>query len=103
MVDGIGEIVRRVVNREDIEGLLSLGAPPDEYDREAELVARAVRQMLLQAPGLHLSTDQVVGALQDVWSRTFGPYSEADLARRDRAFRRAATEIIRALGGVGKR
>lgn len=97
MAEGISQIVQQVLNREDIEGLLSLGAPHDEYEGEAEKVAQAIQHMLLNTGELHLSSDRVAGALREVWARAFGPYSEEDLAKREAAFRRAATQIIRAL------
>ena len=100
MAEGISQIVRQALNREDVEGLLSLGAPPDEYEREAELVGQAIERLVSDQPGLAVSPDQVIGALKDVWNRTFGPFSEEDSASREAAFRRVATEIIRTVEGA---
>jgi len=36
------EQIREVLNREDIEGLIALGAPKDEYDMEADMIPHAV-------------------------------------------------------------
>jgi len=100
MAEGILQIVRQVLNLEDIEGLLSLGAPPDEYDREAQLVGQKVQDFLASRPERPLSGGEVADALRDVWNETFGPFSQEELAKREAAFSRAAAEIIRLVGGT---
>lgn len=100
MAEGISQIVRGVLNREDIEALLSLGAPPDEYDREAELVGQRVEGLLASRPERPLSKGEVADVLRDVWNKTFGPFSQEELAKRESAFRQAASEIIRLVQGT---
>lgn len=56
--------VQRVVDAADPEGLLDLGAPPDEYDPEVDDLTRLVRQG-------RVSTHTVL----EVWERWFGPGS----------------------------
>lgn len=52
MTEATSQIVRQVLSREDIKGLLSLGAPPDEYHREAELVVQTLQSLLSTRPRL---------------------------------------------------
>lgn len=58
-------MVLGVLNREDPEGLLALGAPTDEYSHEADDLARWLRG------GLPLTGE----VLTEVWERWFGPGS----------------------------
>ena len=95
MAEGISLAVRRVLDTEDIEGLFPLGAPMDEYQREAGLVAEAVQGLISHRRGAPISVDEVAEILQDVWCRSFGPFLAEDLAKRSAGLRRAATEILR--------
>ena len=56
--------VRRVVDAADPEGLLDLGAPPDEYDPEVEDLARLVQH-----------GDVTPHSVLQIWERWFGPGS----------------------------
>ena len=82
-------IVHAVLKTEDIEGLLKLGAPGDEYSSEARHISDAVN---------HLATapieEELVGIFREVWVRSFGPFSEEQLDRRSSAFRHASREIL---------
>jgi hypothetical protein len=100
MDERILRIVQDVLNREDIEGLLTLGAPPGEYDAEAQLVGERIEGFVSNQPGATLSTENVLRTLEEVWTRMFGPFYEADLAKRKPALRRAATEIVRLVQGA---
>lgn len=85
--------IQEILSQEDIEGLLALGAPRDEYEREAQLIYRAITDFGPTAHGGDTARDAVKSILRAVWSERFGPFSEDDLARRDPAFERAATRI----------
>lgn len=69
--------VKRLVDQLDPEGLLRIGAPPDEYDAEIDDFVAAV-----------LADATVTESLvQDIWARWFGPRlkpppSLSELARR---------------------
>ena len=54
-----------VLNREDPEGLLAVGAPADEYEPEADDLARRLRD------GRRITGE----ALVEVWEHWFGPGS----------------------------
>ncbi|MGH9402381.1 MAG: hypothetical protein ACRD2P_09775 [Terriglobia bacterium] len=96
-MDEVVGIIREILNREDIEGLLSLGAPPDEYESEARLLTQSVQALV--ADGSDLSTRQarLAGEIRETWRRMFGPFSESDLAQREAAFNRVAAQIVLAL------
>jgi hypothetical protein len=57
--------LRAVIDHRDPEGLLALGAPPDEYEPEAADLAR------LRATGTPITSTLLI----EVWERWFGPRS----------------------------
>jgi hypothetical protein len=59
------EAVLQVLSREDLEGLLAIGAPTDEYALEADALARWLRD------GRPVTAE----ALVELWERFFGPGS----------------------------
>jgi hypothetical protein len=54
-----------VIDRHDPEGLLAMGAPPDEYEPEAAALAR------VRGGGTPITAELLVA----VWERWFGPGS----------------------------
>ncbi len=81
--------VLHVLNEEDIEGLLKTGAPRDEYESEARLIAQAVTQ----AGGLPITEERLAALVGDTWQRMFGLSKEQSRRRRE-AFRRVAQRIL---------
>jgi hypothetical protein len=79
-----------VLNEEDVEGLRALGAPADEYDSEAQMIAAAVDQL---GPN-DLVSDRVLEIVTDVCSRRFGPFDGEQLRRRQPVYRRVAQRIL---------
>jgi len=82
-------ILQETLNSEDIEGLLALGAPEDEYSQEAQSIAAALNV-------LHeddFTEDNLTEIVRRIWIDAFGPLSDADLKKRARAFRQVAREI----------
>lgn len=79
-----------LLQQEDIEGLLALGAPRDEYIFEAKSIAAE-----LVDPENRSTEDQIYEVIKKVWNRKFGPFESADLEKRSMAFRRVAQMIIR--------
>lgn len=77
--------VRRVVDAADPEGLLDLGAPPDEYDPEVEDLTRLVQHG-------HVTVHSVL----EVWERWFGPGSAL---QRDQALLEHLTQQLRRQDG----
>ena len=84
---------------EDIEGLLALGVPQDEYSSEARRIGSALAS---RAPE-ELDEDSAASTVQEIWIDSFGPFSDEDLRRRGSAFRRVAGAIVRALKATNAR
>jgi hypothetical protein len=85
----VGDILRA----EDIEGLIQVGAPSDEYEGEARKVTAAL-QGAGQAPPTEAA---LVSILRGVWDEMFGPFSPEELQQRDPAFRNVARRILSGL------
>lgn len=80
--------IQRILDEEDIESLLRAGAPSDEYETEARLIAQAVGQ-------LHeLTEEHLTTAVANTWREMFGPFSEEQFRLRHAAFRRVARRIL---------
>ena len=84
--------VLRVLNEEDIEGLRASGAPIDEYEAEARMIADAIGQLCQE----ELEVDRVMAIVSDICSRMFGPFDEEQLRRRQPIYRRVAERILEA-------
>ena len=81
--------------REDIEGLINLGAPQDEYTFEARKIAEAVG-------AAKLSEDEIADIIAEVWVNSFGLQSE-DLDKRLPGIKVVAREIVNQARGLDPR
>jgi hypothetical protein len=84
--------IETFLNQEDIEGLLGLGAPRDEYSNEARSIAGALHS----AREGDLSEDSVVSIMVAVWTGSFGPFSDHEIHQRLPGLRRVAQRILAA-------
>lgn len=84
--------INAVLQAEDIEGLLQLGAPTDEYVYEAEKIHAALAEC-------GSSEGSVAAVVTQVWARSFD-LSEGELAKRSQSFHRVASQLL-ALEGRG--
>lgn len=77
------------LNQEDVESLLEAGAPTDEYEPEASMIAEAVSTI----PDHLVSETAVTVAIAQVWGKMFslGP---SELALREPAFTRIAKRLV---------
>lgn len=82
--------IQQILNEEDVEGLLGAGAPPDEYESEARLIAEAFGQ----AREPRLTEGNLMTVIENTWREMFGPFSEEQLQLRHAAFRRIAQRIL---------
>jgi len=57
-------LINRLLRVEDIEGLLSIGAPDDEYESEAKLIADRVAEH--QASGGEVAMEEVASIIAGV-------------------------------------
>lgn len=59
---------KRLFAEQDVEGLIALGAPHDEYDSEATEVAQKLKDL---KSAMKVDHEAVVKVLLDVWSASF--------------------------------
>lgn len=86
--------VQQVLNDEDMEGLLRLGAPLDEYQTEAEMISKAIAQVSES----ELSGEHLTAVVRTVWTEMFGPFSEQQSQQREAAFQRVARRLLTVIG-----
>jgi hypothetical protein len=79
-----------ILQEEDIEGLLNLGAPKDEYSHEAEEIRAALEGLSEN----EASFDQVAPIVMTIWERSFGPFSPDDLQKRAPVLRQVVQRIL---------
>lgn len=77
--------IELVLSEIDVEGLLAMGAPRDEYSVEA----RAIEDLVSRSHA-EISEEELVAIISSVWERYFGPFSTEELASRSRNFSRVA-------------
>lgn len=82
--------VEEVLKSEDIEGLLELGAPTDEYADEARRIISALAKVEME----DLTESTIITAIQKTWMESFGPFSDADIQKRMPAFQQLARHIL---------
>ena len=80
--------IREILNREDIEGLLELGAPADEYSTEAELISQAIENGQVEP-----QEEKLNKLLREIWQKMFGPFSEGEIKKRQSALERVARQL----------
>jgi hypothetical protein len=88
--------IKTLLDREDIENLLALGAPGDEYQSEAQMIHRAVTKLHNDRPQ-NFTTERVTDVIEAVWQEMFGPIEAEQLAAREPVFRKIAAEICAAV------
>ena len=88
-IDSIQELVATA----DIEGFIAGGAPPDEYETEADLLFNNIENL----PTPELTIPNILPLLEDIWSRSFS-LDEASLAARRPALEILAAQIARFFG-----
>jgi hypothetical protein len=84
--------VKAALDSEDIEGLLAVGCPADEYDGEASSIESEIAKVtdFGEKP---VSVEQAETVVTDVWKRRFGPFTAEDLERRRSQFTAVARRI----------
>ena len=82
--------IEAILQFEDIESLLALGAPTDEYYDEASEIQAALEKL-----DPHEATrDCVTVLIMETWERAFGPFSEEDRERRKSVLDRVVHGIL---------
>lgn len=88
-IDSIQELVALA----DPENFIAEGAPPDEYETEAELIFVTVENLAIP----HLTVPNILPLVEDVWRKSF-ELDEAALAKRRPALEGLASQIARFFG-----
>ncbi len=81
--------VDAILRLEDMEGLIALGAPEDEYSDEAAEIHIALAQF-----GDRPTREQISVLVMDVWKLSFGPFSAADIQKRQSALQQLVHRIL---------
>jgi hypothetical protein len=82
-------IIDQALQKEDVEGLIEMGAPGDEYVSEAQEIAEAVASM---SAG-QLTAQNIVAVISLVWAKSFNRSAE-EIKERLPAFHRIAQDIL---------
>jgi hypothetical protein len=84
--------IKAALDAEDIEGLLELKCPLDEYDGEAPLI----ESELAKAKDFgkkHIRQEQLEGIIARVWNDRFGPFADKELSQRAQALASVARKL----------
>lgn len=84
-INDIADILRT----EDIEGLIAIGAPADEYDSEAEKIAQAIEKLSAS----ELTQANICAVIALLWAKSFNRSSE-EIKQRMPAFERVAVKVL---------
>jgi hypothetical protein len=83
-------IVKAELDKADIECLLALGCPSDEYSLEASRIEDPVSKM---TGSRELSQGQLEKIIQNVWNEMFGPFDSKQIQARAAGFKLLAEHI----------
>ncbi len=85
--------IKELVATADVEGFIADGAPPDEYETEADLLFVELENLTTA----DLVPDRILPILEDIWPKNFDLAPEEALLRRP-ALRTLAEQISRFFG-----
>jgi len=85
--------IKRALDEEDVEGLLALDCPSNEYDEEARLIADRVRSVTKLGENLLVLAD-AERIVEEVCNKQFGPFEGAQLEIRRPIWRAVAKRIV---------
>jgi len=88
--------IKAALDREDIEGLLQLGCPRDEYDGEASLIESGVAKAT-KFGKKKIGADAVEAIISEVWNSQFGPFDGEGIEKRRNGFTSVAQQIAASL------
>jgi len=74
---------------EDIEGLIEMGAPGDEYNSEAKEIFEALKRFGKD----QFTEDNIVVVISRVWKKMFD-LDEDDISKRMPAFKKVALDLL---------
>ena len=86
------QLIDELLRRHDIEGLINIGAPENEYNTEAKMIADRIGTAEWRVQPQKLSVAQIKEIIRDVWTEMFG-LDEEDLGKRENAFEQIAKRL----------
>lgn len=86
------DLMNELLIYEDIEGLLSMGAPDDEYESEAKMIADRVGEAE-QKTNDKITPEEVEHIVAAVWKEMFG-LSDEHARQRKHAFAAIAARLV---------
>jgi hypothetical protein len=81
--------IKAALDSEDVEVLLAMGAPCDEYESEASLIECGIARVA--GPP---NVDQIAEIIGEIWDAQFGPFDPEDLDKRRGSFSSVARKIV---------
>ena len=84
--------IKAALDAEDIEGLLALDCPANEYDGEASLIESQMAHAT-EFGQKKITAKQIEEIVARVWNDQFGPFNEEALKRRRPAFSSVAGRL----------
>jgi hypothetical protein len=82
--------ILEVLSRVDVEGLLRLGAPIDEYTLEAQMISKAIAKF----GESELTQEGLEAIVWNVCVEMFGPFSEDQINKRGNVFSNIAGQLL---------
>ncbi len=79
-----------ILQEEDIEGLLNLGAPKDEYAHEAAEIHAGLEAI----DESKVTSDRDATVVMTVWEHSFGPFSPDDFQKRSPVLQQVVQRIL---------
>jgi hypothetical protein len=86
------DLMNELLRQEDIEGLLSTGAPDDEYGPEAVMIVNRVGEAESNAPTHKVTREEIEAIISAVWEEMFGRSEEQRRQGRE-PFQSIATRL----------
>lgn len=83
--------IEEVLRSADIEALIQLGAPKDEYESEA----RSIMNAIVHLDEKDLTEERLTAILRVEWTHWFGPFSDGEMELRMPDFQRIARRILK--------
>ena len=84
------DLISELLRHEDIEGLLSMGAPDNEYESEAEMIADRVGAA--EKRGI-ITKEEVENVIASVWKEMF-ELSDEEVRHRGESFAKVAARLV---------
>jgi hypothetical protein len=86
-------LLHNLLNEYDVEGLVSAGAPGDEYDSEAELICEAIAKQESAARSGRITRIEAKQIVASVWKQMFD-LTDHQMQERNHALSAIADRVL---------